>query len=78
MLLLGGIMNNSHFKIHGIMVGKERIENLPVYKAVKRHANGQKRMLLDQNIIPFFDNLKTIDDYIDRYEQMQGKIFHGL
>lgn len=29
------------------------------------------RIFLEQNIIPFFDDLKTIDDYIDRYEQRE-------
>ena len=29
------------------------------------------RLFLEQNIIPFFDDLKTIDDYIDRYEQRE-------
>ena len=32
------------------------------------------RIFLEQNIIPFFDDLKTIDDYIDRYEQREKDI----
>ena len=29
------------------------------------------RIFLKQNTIPFFDDLRTIDDYIDRYEQRE-------